>query len=83
MGGIKSPRNGFALIELLVVIAILAAMLLPALSAAKEKAYQIRYVSNHRQIAIAWFMYKQENRGRLVVNDPWGGTIIQAGFMGT
>jgi prepilin-type N-terminal cleavage/methylation domain-containing protein/prepilin-type processing-associated H-X9-DG protein len=73
----QNAARGFTLIELLVVIAIiaiLAAMLLPALSAAKAKAQQIRCVSNFKQLALGWCMYKEDNNGRLVVDDPWGGT---------
>ena len=67
-------RCGFTLIELLVVIAIiaiLAALLLPALAAAKLKALKIKCLSNTKQMTTAGVMYMQDHNSAI----NYGGNV--------
>ncbi len=71
-------KTGFTLIELLVVIAIiaiLAALLLPALSKAKEEGRKAQCIANVKQMQLIWQMYVTDN------NDLFGGMQWVAGYL--
>ena len=64
--------TGFTLIELLVVIAIiaiLAALLLPALTQAKQRGQSVACLVNTKQLMTAWRIYSDENGDLLAPND--------------
>ena len=79
-----NQNKAFTLIELLVVIAIiaiLAAMLLPALSSAKEKSQRAVCKNNIRQVTFGAIMYAGENKDYFPDNTRAGG-VLHASWLG-
>jgi prepilin-type N-terminal cleavage/methylation domain-containing protein/prepilin-type processing-associated H-X9-DG protein len=71
----KCHWKAFTLIELLVVIAIiaiLAALLMPALAKARQKAEAIQCMNSTKQLTLAWLQYNLDSNDRLVYNYPSG-----------
>ena len=83
----RLPSAGFKLVELLVVIGIigtLAALLLPALSAAKMRAYRIVCINNLRQVGLGYHMFLHDHNSQLPmqvsVDDGGSAEYVQYGL---
>jgi prepilin-type N-terminal cleavage/methylation domain-containing protein/prepilin-type processing-associated H-X9-DG protein len=78
----QTVARGFTLIELLVVIAIIAilmAILMPALSRAREQGKRAACMNNTKQMALAWNLYADDFDGKIVNANTAVGTFNRDG----
>jgi prepilin-type N-terminal cleavage/methylation domain-containing protein len=74
----EPAKSAFTLIELLVVIAIiaiLAALMLPALARAKQKAEAIQCMSNGKQMMVAMHLYTGDHNEWFPPNPDWNASL--------
>lgn len=83
----KKTKNGFTLIELLVVIAVIALLLsiiVPSLRLVRQKAASAVCLTNSKNLALAWYMYKEDSNG-LIMSSLMNGTEpsgLRVGWIG-